>query len=117
MLKSRSWHEDASCSSHPDPDLWHYENSIYDDEKQLQVLRSVEAIQICQTCPVKLECLAQGMEEENIIWSIGGVGTIWGGLLASERARKSGYKLNHNAVWGERRHARQVREKLGKLVR
>ena len=116
-MKDRSWHEEASCSGNPDPDLWHYNNSIYDDERQLQVLRSVEAIDICNSCPVKAQCLAQGMEEENLIWSVGGNGTIWGGLMTSERARKAGYKGNHNAIFGERRHARQVREKLGKLVR
>lgn len=117
MNNDRDWHKEAACSGHPDPDLWHYQNSVLADEQQLQVLRSVEAIEICSTCPVKLLCLKQGLEDENILWSIGGNGSIWGGLMTSERALMRGYKHTHNAVRHEARHARNVKAKLGKLVR
>lgn len=117
MNNNRDWHKEGLCSGHPDPDLWHYENSVLQDEQQLQVLRSVEAIQICNSCPVKYECLQQGLENENISWSIGGNGSIWGGKLTSERALMKGYRHTHNAVRHEARHARNVRIKLGKIIK
>lgn len=116
-MKDRSWHEQGLCNDYPDPDLWHYENSGWDDEQELQALRSVQAIEVCAECPVKKQCLAQGMEAENILWSIGGSGSIWGGHLTSERAIKAGYGYGHNSVRHEARHARRVRQLLGKLVR
>lgn len=117
MSKDRSWHEQASCNNYPDPDLWHYENTGWDDEQELQALRSVQAIEVCLDCPVKAQCLAQGMEEENIFSASGGSGSIWGGHLTSERAIKAGYGFGHNSVTQEKRHARRVRQLLGKLVR
>jgi len=117
MNNDRDWHNQGLCVGHPDPDLWHYDNSVLADEQQLQVLRSVEAIEICHTCPVKFDCLQQGLEDENILWSIGGNGSIWGGRLTSERALMKGYKYTHNAVRHEQRHARDVKAKLGRLIR
>ena len=46
-LKDKGWHEQALCAGHPNPDIWHYENSVFQDEQQLEVLKSAEAIQIC----------------------------------------------------------------------
>lgn len=117
MNNERDWHTEALCSGHPDPDLWHYDNSVLQDEQQLQVLRSVEAIEICNDCPVKFDCLQQGLEPENLLWSIGGNGSIWGGRLTSERALMAGYKPTHNAVRHEARHARNVTQKLGRILR
>lgn len=47
------------------------------------------ALSICEDCPIKAECLAEGMKPENIEHG------IWGGMLAGERiilarARRSG---------------------------
>jgi hypothetical protein len=117
LNNDRDWHAQGACVGHPDPDLWHYTNSNYAHEQQLEVLRSVEAIEVCNTCPVKMQCLEQGLEDENILWSIGGNGSIWGGLLTSDRALMRGYKHTHNAVRHEGRHARNVKAKLGRLVR
>lgn len=117
MNNARDWHAEGLCVGHPDPDLWHYDNSTLLDEKQLQMLRSVEAIEICNACPVKQECLKQGLEDENLLWSIGGNGSIWGGLLTSERAHMRGYRHSHNSIQHEQRHARNVRQKLDKIVR
>jgi len=111
---NRDWHKEAACNGHPDPDLWHYENSIYADEQKLQVLRSVEAIDTCHQCPVRKQCLEQGMEQENIL-TLGGVGSIWGGLLTGERALLAGLSYRHNSVRHEKRHRRDVRRKIGKL--
>lgn len=78
-----TWHERAACRSHPDPELWSYKISYnYDDERDLQLLRIIEALEICDTCPVRNECLAQGLEEENMV-----PGIIWGGLLTYERIK------------------------------
>ena len=113
-LPDKSWHLDGNCNQHPDPDLWHYENSIYPDERELQALRSVEAIILCRTCPVKDKCLQEGMEDVNVqFW--GGWGTIWGGLLLSERYRLLKHRSNEKIVTAEQRHRRSVREKLAKL--
>lgn len=110
----RDWHKQALCTGHPDPDLWHYENSIYADEQKLEVLRSVEAIEVCHDCPVRMQCLEQGLEMENVL-SIGGSGSIWGGLLTGERALMSGLSYKHNSVRHEKRHRRDVRKKIGRL--
>jgi len=117
MNNDRDWHEEGLCVGHPDPDLWHYDNSVLQDEQQLQVLRSVEAIEICSTCPVKFDCLKQGLEQENLLWSIGGNGSIWGGRLTSERALIAGYRESHNMIRHEQRHARDVKRRLGTLIR
>ena len=117
MNNSRDWHIEGLCVGHPDPDLWHYNNSNYKHEQQLEVLRSVEAIEICKACPVKNDCLQQGLEDENLLWSFGGNGSIWGGLLTSERAQMRGYKPTANSIRHEGRHSRDVKQKLGRLVR
>jgi hypothetical protein len=110
----RNWHQDAACNGHPDPDLWHYENSVYVDEQKLEALRSVQAIEICNVCPVKAECLKQGLEQQNIL-SIGGSGSVWGGLLTGERALMAGLSYSHNSVRHERRHRATVRRLTGKI--
>ena len=107
---------EGNCTNHPDPDLWHYENSVHSDEQQLQVLRSVEAITLCRACPVKELCLKEGLEDENVqFW--GGWGTIWGGLLNSERYQLLNDRDNKNIVKSEQRHRRDVKQKLAKLYR
>ncbi len=117
MLKDRSWHERGLCSGHKDPDLWHYDNAVTIGVQDEQVNRSVQAIQICSDCPVKLDCLEQGLEPENLLWSISGHGSIWGGMLTSERALMIGHKPSHNMILKEERHARNVKRKLGRILR
>lgn len=81
------WYDEALCSGHPDPDLWHYESSYYADERQLTEWKLAEARSICNICPVKRECLAEGMKEENMITSNILSGSMWGGLLLGERTK------------------------------
>ena len=115
-LPDKRWHAEGNCNNHPDPDLWHYESSIYADERDLQVLRSVEAITLCRSCPVKDKCLQEGLEPENIqFW--GGVGSIWGGLMMSERYKLTKDRGNEKIVTGEQRHRREVRKILDKLYK
>jgi hypothetical protein len=115
-MQDKTWIKKSLCSGHPDPDLWHYENSNYHDVQQLQVLRSVEAIEICMECPVKQQCLQQGLEEENVL-SLGGFGTIWGGLMTSERMKLLGLRETRNSLRHEGRHRREVRAKLARIPR
>jgi hypothetical protein len=76
------WHKEARCSAHPDPEMWWYEWKTWKDEAELQVLRLTEALTLCDECPVKAQCLAQGLEDENIEHK-----GIWGGMFMSERVR------------------------------
>lgn len=114
MNNKNDWHAEGNCVAHPDPDLWHYENSMFADEKELQALRSVEAISLCRTCPVKNQCLTQGLEDENLQdW--GGWGTIWGGELLSDRYMMANKTTNGAIIRSEDRHRRTVKKKLAKL--
>ena len=95
------WTKEASCAYHPDPDLWHYESSRWLDEQELNAMRIAEAKSICQSCPVKAQCLAEGMKEENTI-QVGNYvnGTIWGGMMFIERvALKEGKPMKEQAEW------------------
>lgn len=107
-MTDKSWHVEGLCSGHPDPDLWHYSSSDYKDEQMLEALRSIEAIEICNECPVKALCLKEGMLEENLGQKEGN-GAIWGGLLQSERlgiVKRSG---DIRRISYEERHRRLVR--------
>jgi hypothetical protein len=115
MKKSTEWHKDALCSGHPDPDLWHYENTRLPDEQELQVLRSVEAIEICNNCPVKAQCLEQGLEDENLLFA-GGCGSIFGGKMMAERyAIKHRQSANARRMSAEYRHVTAVKRRLAKI--
>jgi hypothetical protein len=110
----RDWHNEALCQRHPDPDMWHYENSMFQDEQQLEVLRSIQAIEVCHDCPVRTQCLAQGMEDENIVYN-GGSGSIWGGLLNSERYTLKTRRVGSRRLESEERHRNAVRKRIGRL--
>ena len=74
------------CSTHPNPDLWFPEQPQgRPSERKRKILANkvMLATAICAGCPVKAECLAEGMKPENIEHG------IWGGLLAGERIRLS----------------------------
>lgn len=103
------WHEQAGCSKHPDPELWWYQSSKIKDEVQLQVLRMVEAVEICNDCPVRELCLKQGLEEENLHG-----GSIWGGLMNHERRLMVG-KQSRNSYKAEGHLIKQVRARVGRV--
>lgn len=79
------WTEEARCAYYPNPDIWHYESSRYQDERELTTWNIAEAKRICSECPVKKECLAEGMRDENLITGNILDGSIWGGLMLGER--------------------------------
>jgi hypothetical protein len=114
VLKDRRWHEQGNCNRHPDPDLWHYNNSNDSDVQKLEVLRSVQAIELCHICPVRVKCLEQGLERENLEFT-GGHGSIWGGLLTVERYLLTTKKPQENMVRSERRHRKNVRLRIARI--
>lgn len=98
MNSKYDWHEQALCRFE-DPDLWWY-GSRQDD---WEVIRASCAIKICNECPVKAECLKQGLEPENLHG-----GSIWGGLLGSERMELAGMRGSDGSVSRERHFKRKV---------
>jgi hypothetical protein len=96
------------CTGHPEPDLWF---SDTDDEKgrgrprkseeNKRLANTLKAIEICSRCPVKQECLDQGMLPENLEHG------VWGGLMSGERiilhaAANGGY------ITGDNRHVNAI---------
>jgi hypothetical protein len=85
----------GSCTNHPNPDLWFSE---FDNEwtagrpsraKTAQMVENtIAAINICSSCPVRSECLEEGMKPENLEYG------VWGGLMAGERMRLANIRLN-----------------------
>lgn len=77
------------CTQHPNPDLW-FEDSGDLFEKRLgsknpnikfqeRLDNMLEAMAICTKCPIRVDCLAEGMKEENLDYG------IWGGTHPGER--------------------------------
>lgn len=103
-----AWHEKALCQAHPDPDLWSYKSWKDSEEQRYQVLRLVEALEYCKDCPVRNECLQQGLEKENLV-----PGIIWGGLFSLERIKMAKNKSLHSYK-NERLLIRKVKKLLNK---
>lgn len=113
-LKATEWMKQGSCANYPDPDLWHYESSIFSDERELAEWRVAEAKRICRDCPVQKECLAEGLKKENTLIFNEVEGTIWGGKMVGERLNiKTGrisYKYKRELVF-----LKKVNEKIAIL--
>lgn len=84
-VQHTEWMKDAYCAGYPDPDLWHYESSTIIEESKLNQWRMAEAIRICGICPVREQCLEEGLKPENNLIFNQIEGTIWGGKLLGER--------------------------------
>lgn len=70
-----------------DPELWFPEMPVgLAGRHKMRVLRdnTNKAVEICAACPIKAECLEEGMKEENLPYG------IWGGLMAGERIMRTG---------------------------
>lgn len=73
LMQQQPWRTRAACLDHPDSDLWYPETSEY--------TRAKEARRICrQECPVRVECLADALENDERYG-------IRGGYTARERFR------------------------------
>lgn len=64
------WRDDAACTGH-DPEMW------FPSTKPMSP-QNLEAIQICQGCPVKEPCLIDGMGSEF---------GIFGGITGPDRSK------------------------------
>ncbi len=78
----------GSCSTDDNPDNWFPENfqGRPSQAKKMKLVEEVKhAISICESCPSKDRCLAEGMKEDNLAYG------IWGGKLAGQRLSSLGY--------------------------
>lgn len=64
-----SWMERAACASGHDPDMW------FDPSRREQARR------VCDTCPVRLECLQEGLGNRRNEGVWGGVELLRGRVL------------------------------------
>ena len=69
--------DSAACAGSEFPDWWYPEtgNSVSNDDIETIAL----ALQVCDHCPIRMQCLEVGMNGEDLRWG------IWGGLLSGER--------------------------------
>lgn len=113
-LQAIEWMKQGLCARHPDPDLWHYESSVFSDERELAEWRTAEAMRICRDCPVKTECLAEGMKQENMLIFDTTEGSIWGGKMLGERLNMRDNKFTYK-YRKELNFLRGVRKKIAIL--
>jgi len=77
------------CMTHENPDLW-FEDSgdLFERRKgsknplikfAIRKANMIQAIEICNKCPIRTNCLNEGLKDENLDYG------IWGGLLPGER--------------------------------
>lgn len=81
----------GKCATHPNPDLWFPEQPQgrpTNAKRKLLADKVMLAISICNRCPIKNECLAEGMKPENLEHG------IWGGVMAGDRILLSGIDTN-----------------------
>lgn len=101
------------CYEHDDPDLW-FSSEVEDlgrrggptraqlDEK---FNKSLQALRICNACPIKADCLEEGMRRENLDYG------IWGGTLSGERLLKAGEPIYSSERKNKVSFAKQMRER------
>lgn len=83
----------GSCTGHEDPNLWYVELPKGGQTPRTMakiVARIDKARAICDDCPIKQECLTEGMKDINLAHG------MWGGLLSGERveiAMANGYEF------------------------
>lgn len=89
LLMPGSWVEHAACGRSEDPDMW-------TDNRPAKRVR--EAIEICQTCPVKQECLEYGIEIDDRFAIYGGQRPIERYLAREDRE----YECSRGHTYTER---------------
>lgn len=88
MIDSPEWHEDAECSK---PSNKVYIDNFFSNKPAQQQ----PALKICDSCPVRRECMKSALEEKQV-WG------IWGGLTPKKIRRT----LSVNWEGQEMRHKR-----------
>lgn len=86
----------GKCSTDTNPDAWFPDvdgRGRPSRKKYLEIaLETKRAVDICNTCPVKDDCLKLGMDDVNLPYG------IWGGKLPHERINATGKTF---ARWSE----------------
>ena len=106
--------EHAECGKHIDPDLWFSEETDSDgrrggptnEEVQATIDKTIQAIQICNTCKVKDLCLIEGMREENLTYG------VWGGMMSGERMLLARKPMSNSFRRNKVIFSRKIRNKL-----
>lgn len=99
------------CKGHDNPDLW-FSDTIEAEGRgrpskadvAIAIRNSRLALAICGKCPVKDECLTEGMQPDNIDYG------IWGGTLSGERLLLAGVNVNSLQRKANVRFAHKIRE-------
>jgi WhiB family redox-sensing transcriptional regulator len=100
----------ALCAGSEYPNWWFPEvgNAITNEE----IIITGMALEICDACPIRDQCLEVGMQDDDIRFG------IWGGMLAGERLAlrnkltgKRATEFERSAISG----ARMVRARISKL--
>jgi hypothetical protein len=96
----------GNCTNDPNPDWWFPElpkNRVSKSRMEVITKQTNYALQLCSSCSVKDECLAEGMKQEKMRGSVVGWGNlpfgIWGGTMPHERLEKVG--INPSTSSGE----------------
>lgn len=103
----------GNCAGHPEPDLWFPEygsGPVTPNRTQRLADKVNEALRLCKTCPIKEDCLAFGMQEDDLQFG------IWGGKLAGQRLLESGYKREEHSRFDESGRAVGLYEILKPLL-
>lgn len=110
--------QNGLCNSHNDPDLW-FSTDVVDlaksksgpspiEFKQENIKRTIQALKICDRCPVKDMCLEEGLKKDNLEFG------VWGGSLPGERLQMTFTPINTSFRQTIVGFAKQVRrEQLG----
>lgn len=102
----------GACTGHEEPDLW-FSDSIEQegsgrpskDTSERMIKNALLALSICNRCPIIEECLAIGMQDENID------NGIWGGTLSGERISRARTNIKALDRLNKISFARRVRER------
>lgn len=97
------------CASHIDPDLWFPEfgpGLITDNKAKAMAEQVSHAVELCKSCPIMVECLEEGLLEENITYG------IWGGLLPAQRLASQGRVRSDYAQQSEQGKAMDFHERI-----
>lgn len=93
----------GNCTGDANPDYWFPElpqHRLSHERKKELAQQTSYALKLCQSCPVKDECLTEGMKVEHMRGSIEGWGNlpfgIWGGTMPYERLEMVGITPNNS---------------------
>ena len=99
----------GTCATHIDPDMWFPEftaGPITENRARAMAWQVKDAVDLCNACPIKIQCLSEGMKNENIDHG------IWGGLTAGERLLSTGRVRGDYAIQSDKGKAIDFYERI-----